>query len=192
MKPPFGVELMHVEDAIRIRMSVRAYEDKNIEDALLLKILEAGRLAPSAMNLQPWHFVVVRDAEKRRALSAGRFAGFLKEAPVAIVGCADKKRSQKWCVIDTSIALQNMVLMATAEGLGTCWVGSFDEAKVKSLLKIPEDYTVVAIIAMGYEREKLDLASKLVRARNRRELERIVSFDEFGASIPLKGNKEND
>lgn len=182
---------MHVEDAIRIRRSVRAYEDKNIEDALLVKILEAGRLAPSAMNLQPWHFIVVRDTEKRKALSAGRFAGFLKEAPVAIVGCADKKRSQKWCVIDTTIALQNMVLMATAEGLGTCWVGSFDEAKVKSLLKIPEDYTVVAIIAMGYEREKLDLASKLVRARNRKELERIVSFDEFGVSTLLKGNKEN-
>lgn len=177
---------MQVEDAIRARRSVRAYEAKDIPEEVLLRVLEAGRLAPSAMNLQPWHFVVVRDAERRKALSAGRFAGFLKEAPVAIVGCADKKRSQKWCVIDTTIALQNMVLMATAEGLGTCWVGSFDEDKVKSLLKIPEDFTIVAILAMGYAREKLGIASKLVRARNRKQLEQVVSFDGFGAGRPAE------
>lgn len=173
---------MDVFDAIQLRKSVRAYEDRNIPDEILMKILEAGRLSPSAMNLQPWHFIVVKDAEKRKALSAGRYAKFLAEAPVAIVGCADKKRSEKWCVIDTTIALQTMVLAATAEGLGTCWVGSFDEDKVKALLKIPDNFIVVAIIAMGYGREKLDLASKLVRARHRMSLEQIVSFEEFGVT----------
>ncbi|MEM3038722.1 MAG: nitroreductase family protein [Thermoplasmata archaeon] len=177
---------MEVFEAIQARKSVRSYDDKEIPEDILGRILEAGRSAPSAMNLQPWHFIVVRDAEKRKTLSAGRYAKFLAEAPVAIVGCADKKRSEKWCIIDTTIALQTMVLAATSEGLGTCWVGSFDENKVKALLKIPDNFTVVAIIAMGYAREKLDLVSKVVRARHRKDLEQIVSFDEFGQASRAK------
>jgi nitroreductase len=77
--------------------------------------------------------------------------------------------------------MQNMVLTATAEGLGTCWVGSFSEERVKSLLKIPERFRVVALLAVGYRREKLELTSKVLHfVRRKKSLEKIASFDEFG------------
>ena len=83
-------------------------------------------------------------------------------------------------MVDVSIAMQQMVLAATAEGLGTCWVGDFDDRVVPDLLKIPESYNIVCLLAMGYPREKLDIAGLLMRTRNRKKLEEIVSFEEFG------------
>ncbi|MEM3726188.1 MAG: nitroreductase family protein [Candidatus Bathyarchaeia archaeon] len=173
---------MEVFEAVQRRRSIRAYEPTPVPNEKLMKILEAGRLAPSASNVQPWHFVVVTDSEKRRRLAeTGVFARFLAEAPIVIVGCGDERASPKWCVVDVAIALQNMVLTATGEGLGTCWVGSFDEAKVKELLKIPENFRVVALLAVGYPREKLDLAGKVLYfIRRRKPLKKIVSMDEYG------------
>ncbi|MEM2904086.1 MAG: nitroreductase family protein, partial [Candidatus Bathyarchaeia archaeon] len=123
---------MEVFEAIQARRSVRAYEPEPIPMDVLSRVLEAARLAPSAENIQPWHFIVVTDAEKRRKLAEAPFAGFLKEAPIVIVGCGNQKASPKWFMIDVAIAMQNMVLAATAEGLGTCWVGSFKEDRVRS------------------------------------------------------------
>ncbi len=129
---------MDVFEAIQKRKSIRAYETTPVPEETVKKILEAARLAPSAVNFQPWHFIVVTGSEKRKDLSKGVFAKFLAETPVVIVACGDTKASPKWCSIDVAIAVENMVLAATAEGLGTCWVGSFDENQVKALLKIPE------------------------------------------------------
>jgi len=171
---------MEVFEAIQARRSVRAYLKKKIPEKILNKVLEAARIAPSANNFQPWHFIVVKDAAKRKALSTGRWAKFLVESPVVIVGCGDKKKSPEWHVIDTTIALQNMVLEATSEGLGTCWIGSFHENDVKSLLKIPDNFNVVALLAVGYPKKKSDPGSKPLRKRNRRDMEKIVSFEEFG------------
>lgn len=149
-----------------------------------MKILEAGRLAPSAGNVQPWYFIVVRDAEKRKILAKSPWARFLAEAPVVIVGCGDQKASPKWFMVDVAIAMQNMVLTATSEGLGTCWVGSFNEDEVKKLLKIPDRYKVVALLAVGYPRKKLDLTGKVLHlVRRRKNLSEIVSFEEFGKRI---------
>ncbi|MBC7218788.1 MAG: nitroreductase family protein [Hadesarchaea archaeon] len=172
---------MEAFEAIRARRSVRSYLPKPVPEDKIKKILEAARLAPSAKNVQPWYFVVVTDAEKRKKIArSGRFAGFLKEAPVVIVGCGDVKSSPKWYMVDVSIAMQNMVIAATAEGLGTCWVGSFDEALVKEILKILEQYKVVALLAVGYPRKKFDLMSKLLHlARRKKRLEQIVGFEEF-------------
>jgi nitroreductase len=87
-------------------------------------------------------------------------------------------------MVDVSIAMQNMVLTATSEGLGTCWVGDFDEKIVKELLRIPENYRVVALLALGYSREKFDVQGKVLRLiRRRKKLEDIVSFEEFGAKL---------
>ena len=175
---------MEVFEAIRKRRSVRAYMSTPIPKEQLEKILEAARLAPSASNIQPWHFIVVTDPEKRNALSKSRFAKFLAEAPVIIVGCGDRKASPKWYKVDVSIAMQNMALAATALGLGTCWVGSFDEKKVKELLKIPEKFEVIALLAVGYPREKLDLSAKLLHLfRRRKKLEQIASLEEYGKSF---------
>jgi len=131
--------------------------------------------------MQPWYFVVVTDAEKSKKISkSGRYAGFLKESPVAIVSCGDSKASPKWHVVDIAIAMQNMVLAATGEGLGTCWIGSFDEELVKEILKIPEHFKIVALLAMGYPRKKFDLMTKILHLfRRRKRLSKIVGFEEY-------------
>lgn len=171
---------MEVYDTIKARRSVRAYEDREIPDGVLTKILDAGRLAPSANNRQPWHFIVVKDREKRAALSGGKYAHFLKETPVVVVGCGDSEASPKWHQIDVTIALENMVLAATAEGVGTCWIGSFDEETASSAIGLPPQYKVVAMLAMGYPKDKLDIMALLGRTKNRKALEEITSQDGFG------------
>ncbi len=177
---------MDVLEAIRKRKSVRAYAPTPVPREKLERVLEAARLAPSAENRQPWYFVVVTDPEKRKRIArSGVFAGFLAESPVVIVGCGDRKASPKWHVVDVAIAMQNMVLAATAEGLGTCWVGSFDEGVVRRLLKIPERFKVIALLALGYPRKKLDLTAKLVHLVHRRKkLDKIVGFEEYGKKLP--------
>jgi len=173
---------MEVFEAIEKRRSVRAYLSSPVPKDKLMRILEAGRLAPSAGSIRPWHFIVVVDKQKRETLArGGRYAKFLAEAPLAIVGCGNKKASPNWNVVDTAIAMQNMVLAAVGEGLGTCWIGSFKEGKVKELLKIPEQFGVIALLAVGYPREKLDLTAKIAHlVRRGKKLEKITSLDEFG------------
>jgi len=181
---------MEVFDAILARKSVRAYDSKPVPEDVLMKVLEAGRLAPSASNRQPWFFLAVTDQEKRNALTAGPYAKFLKESPVVIVGIGDPQTSAEWCVVDVTIALTQMVLAATNEGLGTCWIGSFYEDKVKEALGIPGRLKVVAMLAVGYPREKLDLGAKIVRARNRKPMEEILSFEQFGNPAPKGMTKQ--
>lgn len=172
---------MDTFEVITKRRSVRSYETTPVPKEKLERILEAARLAPSANRVQPWHFIVVTDAEKRRELSKGMFAKFLTQAPVVIVACGDTKAAPDWCVVDVSIATENLVLAATSEGLGTCWVGSFDEEQVKALLKIPEKFTVIALIAVGHAREKFDITGSIASVvRGRKKLEDIVSNEEYG------------
>jgi len=173
---------MDVFEAIQKRRSVRSYLPDEVPEEKIERILDAARLAPSAGNMQPWHFVIVRDAEKRRILSRGGvFAWFLSESPVVIAGCGNRKASPNWYTVDTAIAMQNMVLTATAEGLGTCWIGSFSENQVKRVLKIPEDYRVVSLLAVGYpkdDRSLIDHVSDLVDRK--KDLRNIASLEEFG------------
>lgn len=172
---------MDVFEAVQKRHSVRAYDSTPIPDEKLKKILEAARLAPSAGNVQPWHFIVITDAEKRKKLARARFASFLSQAPTVIVGCGDQRASPDWHVVDVAIAMQNMVLTATSEGLGTCWIGSFEEDQIKEMLRIPEKFRVIALLAVGYPRKKLDIMGKILHfIRRRKRLKKIVSFEEYG------------
>ncbi|MCX8151262.1 MAG: nitroreductase family protein [Candidatus Bathyarchaeota archaeon] len=172
---------MDVFEAIQKRKSVRSYEPRAVPRETLEKLLEAARLSPSAKNLQPWHFVVVTDPQRRKALSRGVFARFLSKVPVVIVACGDQKMSPDWYVVDVALAGENMVLAATAEGLSTCWVGSFDEAKVKEQLKIPEHLRVVALLAVGYGKEKIGVGRRIINlVRRRKTLDEIVSWEEYG------------
>ncbi|MCW4054404.1 MAG: nitroreductase family protein [Candidatus Bathyarchaeota archaeon] len=177
---------MEVFEAIRKRHSVRSYLPDEVSSEKLEKILEASRLAPSAGNIQPWHFIVVSDQQKRKKLSKGRYAKFLVESPVVLVGCGDKKASPNWHTVDTAIAMQNMVLTATSEGLATCWIGSFNENQVKELLSIPERFRVIALLAVGYRREKLELTSKILHfVRRKKKLQKIVSIEDFGKAYSI-------
>jgi len=170
---------MEVSEAIRVRRSVRSFSDEPVPSDALAKVLEAGRISPSASNKQPWHFIVVTDEGRRRGLSEGRYAKFLTQCPAVIVGCGDRVRAEKWYKVDVTIALQTMVLQATSEGLGTCWIGSFDGPSVRSLLKIPDNYEVVAMLAVGYPKG-FSLKDKLTQSTSRMPMEEIVSWEEFG------------
>jgi nitroreductase len=172
---------MDVFEAVQQRKSVRAYTDEPVSKEKLEKILEAGRLAPSARNTEPWHFVVVTDKEKRKILSKGTYAKFLTQSPVVIVALGDKEASADWYAVDVSLAVENMVLTAQAEGLGTCCVGSFDEPEVHQLVKAPSNFEVLLLLAVGYPKEKLDVARKLLLLqRPRKNLSEVASQEEFG------------
>lgn len=145
---------MSLLDVILSRRSIRRYENKEIPKDVLDKIVEAGRQSPSAANRQPYRFVIVTDSEIKKELH-GMFSRFLKNAPVVIVGCANPKAllTGEWATVDTTIALESMVLAAWSLGVGSCWIGSFKEQKIKDSLKIPQDWKVVALVTLGYPAE---------------------------------------
>jgi len=145
---------MSLLDVILSRRSIRRYENKEIPKDVLDKIVEAGRQSPSAANRQPYRFVIVTDSEIKKELH-GMFSRFLKKAPVVIVGCANPKAllTGEWATVDTTIALESMVLAAWSLGVGSCWIGSFKEQKIKDSLKIPQDWKVVALVTLGYPAE---------------------------------------
>ncbi len=175
---------MDVFEAIQQRRSIRKYEDRPVTQKSLLKILDAARLAPSAKNREPWHFIVVTEAEKKKALSRGTYAKFLVGVPIVIVACGDSEASPKWYRVDVGLALENMILAAVAEGLGTCLVGSFNNEEVKTVVKVPERFQVVAMLAVGYARDKVDLSRKLLQVvRRRKILSEIASMEEYGKNI---------
>ena len=179
---------MDVSEAIQERRSIRSFTGQPVEREKMERILEAGRLAPSAKNCEPWHFIAVTNPEKRKTLSGGTWAKFVAQAPLVIVACGDKKASPDWYAIDVSLAVENMVLTAVSLGLGTCCVGSFKEADVKAALKIPEKFEVLVMVAIGYPSDKVDLSSKLLNlVRTRKTLAEVASEEEYGKPlIPKK------
>jgi len=170
---------MDVYEAIRTRKSVRSYEDRPVEPEKLRRVLEAARLAPSARNDQEWRFVVVTDPEKRKRL-AGEASGqhFIAEAPVVIAACAETdgrvmRCGQKSYPIDVAIAIDHLTLAATAEGLGTCWIGSFDPEAVRRILGIPRSVEVVELLPLGYPRDPKPVA------KSRLPFDAIVRFERW-------------
>ncbi len=151
---------MDVFEAIINRYSVRGFRPDPIPTEIIEKLLEAARQAPSAGNLQPWFFYVVQDQTKREQLAqAAKGQRFVAEAPLDIVICVEpevsatryhERGANLYCLQDTAIAAQNIILTATAEGLGSCWVGSFDEDQASQILDIPSGRRPIAIIALGY------------------------------------------
>ena len=149
---------MDVMKAIRTRRSVRAYADKEIPPDTMNRMREALRSAPSVCNYQPVHFIFVTDPELRRELAKSADDQlWMANAPVIVVACGFPEQAYKNMAgygnsvdIDTAIALDHLTLAATADGLGTCWIGSFSEAGVKTLLNVPHSAKVVAMTPLGY------------------------------------------
>jgi len=165
---------MTLLDLILSRRSIRRYEKKDISEEVLQQILEAGRQAPSAANRQPIRFVIVKDHDILKNLCDNLINRFVKYAPVAIVGCADVQSllTGKWAVVDTTIAMQNMVIAAWTLGVGSCWIGACKEEKVKELLKIPDKWKVVALVTLGYPAEQ-------PKPRKKKPFEEMFSFNSF-------------
>ena len=164
---------MSLVDVILSRRSIRKYAEKDIPQDVLDKIMEAGRQSPSAANRQPYRFIVVTKPEIKNELP-GLVSRFLKNAPVVIVGCANPKAllTGKWATIDATIALENMVLAAWNLGIGSCWIGAFNEKKVKAKLQIPENWKVVALLSLGYPAENPG-------PRKKKEQSELFSFNKF-------------
>lgn len=153
-----------VISAIEERRSVRRFKPDPIPAATIGRLLEAARRAPSAGNLQPWHFTVVLNEGLRRDLAeAAHGQSFVADSPVCIVVSAEPERSAArygergrslYCLQDTAAAAENLLLAATAYGLGSCWVGAFDEEAVRRVLGLAKGLRPVAIIALGHPAEE--------------------------------------
>ena len=165
---------------IEQRRSVRKYKSDPIPDDVLDRILNAARIAPSAKNYQPWRFVVVKDPDiKQKLVAASRNQGFVGEGAVIIIGCALVDIAwgrmggymSSWSV-DLTIAMDHLILAATREGLGTCWIGAFDEAQVKKILNIPDNVRVLALTPVGYPAET-------PKDRGRKPSNEVISYDRF-------------
>jgi nitroreductase len=170
---------MDALEAILSRRVQRAFSDRAVEADKLNKIVEAGRHAMSARNLQPWQFIVVCQRETLKKLgelcSTGRFVG---DAPAAIVVLKDLN-NKRWADVDCAQAVQNMADAGWALGLGTCWVGNFDAEKIHALLGVPAEWALFTILPFGYQS-----AAKPPEARPLKPRSQMVSYERFGNPKP--------
>lgn len=175
---------MDFSELVKQRRSVRHYESRPVEEELLLGVCEAARWAPSALNMQPWEFVIVTDPEVRRRLGdTAAILGIkwphLKAAPAVIVICA--RKTSGYARDDCLLAAQNIMLQATDLGLGTCYIGGFSQEAVRVLLSIPPGYIVPGMVTVGYP-------ANVPPAPEKRPLTEIVHTDTFGGrGVGLSG-----
>jgi nitroreductase len=179
-------------DVVRQRKSYRNFSSRPVEQEKIIKVLDTARLAPSWQNRQCWRFVVVQDKETIKKIGQLRpftynINFFLRHVPVIIVACANPKDSGRrhgidYYLVDTSIAMEHLVLAATDLGLATCWIGAFDEQMIKDVLKIPNEIRIVALTPLGYAEKPsiVDRVSKIVaKGTNRKKLEEIAYFEKW-------------
>lgn len=183
---------MDVFESIFSRRSVRSFANRDVEDEKLEKVLEAARWAPSWANTQCFRSVVVGDQEKKEKIAdtlskKNPAKNAVRKAPYVIASCAVEKVSgykdgkpvtdkEDWFMFDVALALQNLMLAAHSEGLGTVQVGAFDSKQVEDILKVPDNVSVVTIIPIGYPDKEPEKIS-------RKNLEEIVFENEFGNSF---------
>jgi nitroreductase len=176
---------MDIFQAIRDRRSIRKYKDMPVEWEKIGQVLDAARLAPSWKNMQCWRFLVLTDADKRATLldafpdnNPGKKA--IAMAPVVIVVCADPAESDvengiPYFVADTAIAFEHLCLTAHALGLGTCWMGWYDETMIKNGLDIPANIRIVGITPLGYPDQE-------PKPRPRKEMDQIAFYNHWGTN----------
>jgi nitroreductase len=169
---------MDVLEAIKTRRSIRSYLPGDVEQEKLGQVLEAARLAPSGANRQAWKFIVVSDPGIRKELAAiTRGQDFVAEAPVVIAAVATDPAvttgsGEPAHRIDVAIAVDHMTLAAHALGLGTCWIGAFDQRGAERVLGVPESAEVVVLLTLGY-------AAKEGVFRGRKKIEEVVCHDKY-------------
>jgi len=164
------------------RYSSRKYLDKPVERELLLKVLEAGRVAPSAKNRQPWHFVVITQEESLGKIRECYDRNWLKTAKCIIVVCGDHREAWRrtdgkiHTDIDVAIAIDHMTLVATDLGLATCWICKFDVMKCVSALDLPEGVEPIALLPVGYPADEADVNR---HEQLRKPIEETVHWEKF-------------
>jgi len=141
-------------DFIKARRGIRKYKPDPVPQEIIYKILEAGRLAPSARNNQPWKFIVIKNPKTKQELADASIYKFIADAPLIIAACALPKESLLGPVVDVFIALDHMSLVAANLGIANCWVGGVDQKAASRILKIPGDVKFVVLMTFGYAAEK--------------------------------------
>jgi len=164
---------MDTFEAVRTLLAVRRYQDRPVPEAVVRRIVEAGRLTGSGMNQQPWHFVVVQDRERLRRLGAvARSGPYVAQAPLAVVVAVDATR---FAISDASRAIQSMLLTAWSEGVGSNWVGFGGLGEVNALLEIPAKIDVLAILPFGYPVDPIGRGKK-----QRKPLRAVAHRERYG------------
>jgi nitroreductase len=169
---------MELQEAISTIRSIRKYTDDKVEEEKLTKVLESARLAPSALNHQPWSYVVVREKETIDKLNYASNQTWF--TPVMIVGCVDpadsyvREDGEGYWKMDLAVSMHNLMLSAWEEGLGTCWVSAFNEKEVKKILGIPHYLRVLMMTPLGYPDEKKSIVT------NRKAFTDIVFYEKYG------------
>ncbi len=179
-------DMLSALEAIRSRRSIRKYLDIPIEFEKIGRILDAGRLAPSAGNIQPWKFILVISPEQRLEISEACLQQYwMAQAPLNIVICVEPKKSERYygkrgqelyAILDGAAAAENMLLAAHAQHLGACWVSAFDERLLKKACVIPDDVMPIGVITIGYSDEKPVAPLKF-------ELHNLVFFHKHGNRV---------
>ncbi len=174
---------MDFYEVIKTRRSVRSYKKEPVPDDVLERVLNAARIAPSGNNRQPWKFIIIRDEErKKKMVDLCEGQEFIAEAPILIVACGKDIHYNrgKWMgpysmIVDVAIAVDHLTLAARAEGLGTCWIGAFDNEGIKKFLGIPKDVNVVALTPLGYPEDP----KVFKETNNRKKLEEIICYEKW-------------
>ena len=158
------------------RYSVRSYKEIPVEEEKLKQVLDAGRVAPSAMNFQPLHFVVAQDEEMRKKITSTYHKDWILQAPVIMVICGDHSKSWRrpdgkdHCDIDAAIAIDHMTLAAADLGLGTCWVCMFNAMQCHRILDLPSHMETIALLPLGYPAGEGDVNRHGTKRKNLKEM----------------------
>ncbi|MEM7819739.1 MAG: nitroreductase family protein [Candidatus Aenigmatarchaeota archaeon] len=173
---------MEFFDVLKKRFSVRSFKNREVEEEKINKILEAANSAPSAGNLQGYEIILIKDSNKKSLIAKAAYGQhFIEEAPIVLIICANEKRSasrygkrgkELYCINDASIAAAYIELAACNLGLGSVWVGAFDENEIKKIIDAPEYIRPIAIIPIGYPNE-------IPGRRERRKLDDLVHINKF-------------
>ncbi|HYN89592.1 MAG TPA: nitroreductase family protein [Ardenticatenaceae bacterium] len=165
---------MEVFEATRTLLAVRQYQDRPIPEEVIRRIVEAGRLTGSSKNGQPWHFVVVQNRETLQEFGVlARTGRFIADAPLAIVVAVERQSPSG--LSDASRAIQSMMLVAWADGVGSNWVGYLNLPQIKPLVGLPDELEVVAIVSFGYPLEEIGKGKK-----RRKPLAEVAHRERFG------------
>ncbi|MCK8826891.1 nitroreductase family protein [Natroniella acetigena] len=169
-----------VIQTIKDRASIRAYQAQEVPDETLEKILEAAHLAPSAGNIQPWEFYVIKNQAKIEKLAEIAYGQeWMTQAPIVVVVCTNpdlsaakygQRGEELYALQDTSAAIENMLLAAEAYDLGSCWIGAFDEQQVKEVLELPAELIPLAFVTIGYPQGDQE------EVRPQKELDKVTTI----------------
>ncbi len=169
---------MDVIEAINTRYSVRAYKETPIEDGKLFAILDAGRMAPTANNRQPFKFIVIHTRGREEELLTIYSRPWFVQAPIILCVCGQQERAwvrkdgRPYLYVDVAIAMDHMVLAAWAQGIGTCFIAAFDEKEARKVLRLPEEVEPILFTPLGYPADE-------PKAKERKELEELVRYEQW-------------